>query len=145
LALFVVMSAAPSPAQPGKANTGLPVIALSIGNAKLQAEVASAPHEREIGLMHRFSLPPDHGMLFVFETAQPQSFWMKNTYIPLSIAFIASDGTILNIEDMAPHDLAGHWSRGPALYALEMKQGWFRQKGIAPGSKVTGLPKSKGN
>ncbi len=135
------MPATQSIAQSASPNTGLPVITLTIGTAKAEAEVASKPRQREIGLMYRFSLQPDHGMLFVFETPQPLSFWMRNTYIPLSIAYVAPDGTILNIEDMAPQDERAHWSRGPALYALEMKQGWFRQKGIGPGIKVQGLPK----
>lgn len=90
--------------------------------------------------MHRFSLQPDHGMLFVFETPQPLAFWMRNTHIALSIAYIDADGRILNIEDMSPHDERTHWSRGPAFYALEMKQGWFTQKGILAGAIVKGLP-----
>jgi uncharacterized membrane protein (UPF0127 family) len=130
-------------AQPGEPNKGLPVISLTIGSTRLDAEVASTPRQREAGLMHRFSLPPDHGMLFVFEFPQPLGFWMKNTYVPLSIAYIAADGTILNIEDMAPQDERSHLSNGLALYALEMKQGWFRQKGIQAGAKVQGLPNVK--
>ena len=88
------------------------------------------------GLMNRFSLQPDHGMLFVFERPQPLAFWMKNTYIPLSIAFVDANGAILNIEDMKPHDESTHWSKGNALYAIEMKQGWFAAKGIDAGAKV---------
>ncbi|MFO1324584.1 MAG: DUF192 domain-containing protein [Burkholderiales bacterium] len=118
----------------------LPTIPLTIGSQKLVAEVATTMETRATGLMYRFSLKPDHGMLFVFERAEPQAFWMKNTYIPLSIAFIAADGRILNIEDMAPQTEESHWSKGPALYALEMKKGWFRDKGIAPGAIVKGLP-----
>src|SRR5207244_7113228 len=94
------------------------------------------------GLMNRFSLRPDHGMLFVFREAQPQAFWMKNTYVPLSIAFIGADGRILNIEDMAPQTETTHPSRGIALYALEMKKGWFAERGIAAGDRVDGLDKS---
>jgi uncharacterized membrane protein (UPF0127 family) len=85
--------------------------------------------------MNRFSLRPDHGMLFVFDAPQPLAFWMKNTYVPLSIAFIASDGRILNIEDMAPRTETTHPSRGLALYALEMKKGWFADPVSAPGSR----------
>jgi uncharacterized protein len=142
--VLLVSVSAPAPAQPGKPNAGLPVVTLTIGDVRLRAEVASTPSQREIGLMHRFSLQPDHGMLFVFEQPQPLGFWMKNTYIPLSIAYIAADGTILNIESMAPHDERSHWSRGPAVYALEMKQGWFRDKRIEPGAKVGGLPRAPG-
>ncbi len=90
--------------------------------------------------MYRFSLKPDHGMIFVFERAEPQAFWMKNTFIPLSIAFIGSDGRIVNIADMAPQDESRHWSRGPAQYALEMRKGWFAEHGIGPGDRVEGLP-----
>jgi len=90
--------------------------------------------------MNRFSLQPDHGMLFVFDQPQRLAFWMKNTYIPLSIAFVDAGGAIINIEDMRPQDESTHWSRADALYAIEAKQGWFAAKGITPGMKVTGLP-----
>jgi uncharacterized membrane protein (UPF0127 family) len=130
-------------AQMGTPNTGLPTTTLTIGNAKVIAEVASTPDQRSTGLMYRFSLPPDHGMLFVFDAPQRLSFWMKNTYIALSIAYIDAEGKILNIEDMAPRDERSHWSRGLALYALEMKQGWFAQKEITAGAQVLGLPRAK--
>ncbi len=92
--------------------------------------------------MRRFSLRPDHGMLFVFDAPQPLAFWMKDTYIPLSIAFIGADGRILNIEDMAPQTERTHDSRGPALFALEMKKGWFAQLGLQPAIRVDGLAKA---
>ena len=95
---------------------------------------------RQTGLMHRFSLPNDHGMLFVFAAPQPLSFWMRNTYIPLSIAFVDAQGRILNIEELAPQDERSKFSTGPALYAIEMRKGWFAQKGIRAGAKVEGLP-----
>lgn len=131
---------APADAQPGRPSSGLPTTRLSIGAHTLTAEVAANDEHRSTGLMHRFSLPPDHGMLFVFESVRPLSFWMRNTYIPLSIAFIDAQGRILNIEDMAPQDERSTWSAGPALYALEMKKGWFAQKGIKAGDRVGGLP-----
>lgn len=118
----------------------LPTVTLSIGVHQLTAEVAATPEQRAKGLMHRFNLKPDQGMLFEFERAEIQGFWMKNTYIPLSIAFIAADGRILNIEDMQPHSEDLHRSKGPALYALEMRKGWFAEKGIVAGSKVSALP-----
>ena len=118
----------------------LPTTQLTIGTHKLTAEVAVTPDQRSVGLMNRFSLRPDHGMLFVFERNEPLSFWMRNTYIPLSIAFIAPDGRIVNIEDMSPQSDDTHSSRGPAMYALEMKKGWFAQRGIGPGAVVTGIP-----
>jgi hypothetical protein len=90
--------------------------------------------------MHRFSLRPDHGMLFVFAQPERQAFWMKNTFVPLSIAFIGDDGRIVNIEDMAPQTETAHWSREPVRYALEMRKGWFGERGIRPGDRVQGLP-----
>jgi len=118
----------------------LPTTTLTINGQKVVAEVVSTPEQRATGLMNRFSLQPDHGMLFVFEQPQPLGFWMKNTFIPLSIAFIDVDGKIVNIEDMRPQDESTHWSRGVALYALEMKQGWFAGKKIAAGDVIKGLP-----
>jgi len=121
----------------------LPTTTLTIGEHKITAEVAVRPDQREIGLMNRFSLKPDHGMLFVFERTEPLAFWMKNTFIPLSIAFIAEDGRIVNIEDMAPQTEDPHWSKGPARYALEMKKGWFAERGIGPGAFVKGVVEAK--
>ena len=120
----------------------LPTIELAISGHRLVAEIAATVPTRTTGLMNRFSLQPDHGMLFVFNEPQPLAFWMKNTYVPLSIAFIARDGTILNIEDMAPLTENTHPSRGLALYALEMKKGWFAERGIAAGARVEGLGKA---
>jgi uncharacterized membrane protein (UPF0127 family) len=120
----------------------LPTLELQIGAHRLTAEVAATTATRTVGLMNRFSLRPDHGMLFVFDAPQPLAFWMKNTYVPLSIAFIASDGRILNIEDMAPRTETTHPSRGLALYALEMKKGWFADRGIGTGDRVEGLGKA---
>jgi len=123
-------------------NKGLPLVELTIGKAKLKAEVAADNNTRTVGLMNRFSLQPDHGMLFVFAQSQPLAFWMKNTYVPLSIAYIDAQGVILNILDMKPHDESTHPSAGAALYALEMKQGWFKDRGIVAGNRVEGLDKA---
>jgi uncharacterized membrane protein (UPF0127 family) len=112
---------------------------LTIHGQQLVVEVASTPETRATGLMNRFSLQTDHGMLFVFEMPQAQAFWMKDTYIPLSIAFVDARGRILNIEDMRPQDESTHWSRGLALYAIEMRQGWFAARGIAAGDVVAEL------
>ena len=117
----------------------LPTTELAINGHRVTAEVAATVAARTVGLMRRFSLRPDHGMLFVFDAPQPLAFWMKDTYIPLSIAFIAADGKILNIEDMAPQTESTHLSHGPAMFALEMKKGWFAQLGIAAGDRVGGL------
>jgi uncharacterized membrane protein (UPF0127 family) len=119
--------------------SALPTVTLTITGHKIVAEVAATPEQRATGLMHRFSLAPDHGMLFVFERPEALSFWMKNTHIPLSIAFIDANGRILNIEDMAPQTETTHRSRGPGLYALEMRKGWFAERGIRAGDRVEGL------
>jgi uncharacterized membrane protein (UPF0127 family) len=135
IACFLCLFALPLSAS----SADLPQKTLSIGENKLIVEVAATPQARETGLMNRFSLQQDHGMLFVFEVPQELAFWMKNTYIPLSIAFVDANGRILNIEDMRPQDESTHWSRGQALYAIEMRQGWFAAKGIAAGDAVGGL------
>ena len=118
----------------------LPTRTLTIRDQKLTVEVASTPETRATGLMNRFSLRTDYGMLFVFEAPQPLAFYMKNTYVPLSIAFVDARGRITNIEDMRPKDESTHWSKGVASYAIEMRQGWFAAKGIAAGDVVEGLP-----
>jgi uncharacterized protein len=120
----------------------LPTIDLTIAGHRLVAEVAATNDTRTTGLMNRFSLKPDHGMLFVFVAPQPLAFWMHDTYVPLSIAFIGADGRILNIEDMAPRTDDTHPSRGLALYALEMKKGWFADRGVNTGDPVQGLEKA---
>ena len=119
----------------------LPTIPLTIGTHKLTAEIATTPEQQQTGLMNRFSLKTNTGMLFPFERAEVRSFWMRNTYVALSIAFIGTDGRILNIEDMQPQTDDPHWSKGAALYALEMKRGWFAERGIVAGDRVEGLAK----
>ena len=130
-------------ARAATANEALPTIPLSINGHKIVVEVAATPERRSLGLMNRFSLQPDHGMLFVFDYPEPQAFWMKNTFIPLSIAFVAADGRIINVDEMRPHDESTHTSRGPALYAIEMRKGWFTERGIKSGDVITGLPERK--
>lgn len=127
--------------QSALAQQSLPTIELSINGHRVTAEVATTVATRAVGLMRRFSLRPDHGMLFVFASPQPLNFWMKDTYVPLSIAFIDENGRILNIEDMAPRTESTHDSRGLAMFALEMKKGWFAQFAIAAGDRVEGLAK----
>ena len=123
-------------------NKNLPVIDLTIKTSKLKAEVAADNNTRSIGLMNRFSLATDHGMIFVFAQSEPLAFWMRNTFVPLSIAYIDSKGVIVNIVDMKPQDESTHPSAGPAMFALEMKQGWFKERGIVAGDKVDGLDKA---
>ncbi len=137
--LFALLLAAPTRVAAVDVPQSLPLAKLTIGKHKAMAEVAINPEQRAVGLMHRFSLKPDHGMLFVFERAEAQGFWMRNTYVPLSIAFIAPDGRIVNIEDMRPQTEETHYSKGPALYALEMRKGWFAERGIGPGATVEGI------
>jgi uncharacterized membrane protein (UPF0127 family) len=117
----------------------LPTTKLTIGKHTLTAELAVSNEQQRTGLMNRFSLKPDHGMLFVFERPEAQAFWMRNTYIPLSIAFIAPDGRIVSIDDMKPQTEDSHYSNGPALYALEMRKGWFAERGITAGATVEGI------
>src|SRR5476649_2281360 len=121
------------------ADAALPEITLSIKGHKLTAEVAATDNSRTTGLMHRRMMPENRGMLFVFSYAQPQSFWMMNTYIPLSIAFVDEQGVIVNITDMKPLTTDPHPSTKPAKFALEMNQGWFAKRGIKAGAKVAGL------
>lgn len=115
-------------------------IPLTAGMHVIQAEVAQTDRERAIGLMHRKDMPANHGMLFVFDEASPQCFWMRNTLLPLSIAFVADDGSIVNIADMKPMDETSHCSTKPVRYALEMNKGWFAKRGLKAGSKLKGQP-----
>ena len=106
----------------------------------ITAEVAASPMERQIGLMHRPSMPANHGMLFIFEEPGAHCFWMKNTLLPLSIAFLAEDGSIVNIDEMQPQTLDSHCSKKPVRFVLEMNKGWFDKRAIKPGAKITGAP-----
>ena len=129
----------PTQAQPAPPPVQLPIKQLAAGMHRIQAEVASTDASRSRGLMFRKELAPNHGMLFVFEQANVQCFWMRNTLLPLSIAFILDDGTITNIADMAPMTENSHCSSAPVRYTLEMEQGWFAKRGITAGKKITGL------
>ena len=115
-------------------------IRLNAGIHNINAEVAATPEQREIGLMFRTSMPAGDGMLFVFERPSKQCFWMKNTLIPLSVAFLADDGSVVNIEDMKPRTLDSHCSTQPVRFVLEMNEGWFAKRGIRAGSRVRGGP-----
>jgi uncharacterized membrane protein (UPF0127 family) len=111
---------------------------------QIEAEIADNDTERQRGLMERTALAEDAGMLFVFDRDQILSFWMKNTLIPLSVAYIASDGSIVDVQDMQPLDTTPHPSARPARYALEVNQGFFGEHGIAVGDQVE-LPELGGN
>jgi uncharacterized membrane protein (UPF0127 family) len=124
----------------GHAADKLAAIELRIGEHKVRAEVAATEPARTLGLMHRKQpLAADAGMLFVFTAPGFHGMWMRNTYIPLSVAFIDERGVILNIADMMPLTTDAHTAAGFALYALEMNQGWFTAHGIRAGAKVLGL------
>ena len=113
---------------------------LTAGIHVITAEIASTPQSRMIGLMMRERVAPNHGMVFVFEDKSQHCFWMRNTLIPLSIAFIDDDGTIVNIADMTPKSEASTCPQRPVRYALEMDQGWFAKRGVTAGNKISGLP-----
>ena len=113
---------------------------LTAGIHVITAEIASTPQSRMIGLMMRERLAPNHGMVFVFEDKSQHCFWMRNTLIPLSIAFIDDDGTVVSIADMAPKSEASTCPQRPVRYALEMDQGWFAKRGVTAGKKISGLP-----
>jgi uncharacterized membrane protein (UPF0127 family) len=122
-------------------NIGLRTIQMKVGIYSIQAEVADSPDLREVGLMNRTSLSTNSGMLFIFEQKAGNCFWMKNTKLPLSIAFIADDGKIVNIEEMQADTTNNHCPKAPIRYALEMNKGWFSERVIVPGNTIQGLPK----
>lgn len=114
-------------------------LSLYIGDHRLSVEVASDEASIQKGLMNRDELSKNSGMLFIFPKEKERSFWMKNTNIPLSIAYLDKDGIILNIEDMTPNSTEGVASKGKAKYAIEVNQGWFEDKEIKPGDRVEGI------
>ena len=122
-------------------NTSLPIIELKAGIYRIQAEVASTPQARQVGLMNRTFMPTDSGMLFIFDQKATHCFWMSNTKIPLAIAFLGDDGKIVNIEEMQAETLNNHCPKAPVRYALEMNRQWFSQRVIGPGSAIQGLPR----
>jgi uncharacterized membrane protein (UPF0127 family) len=133
--LFLVLAAAVA----GSALAQLPTVQLSTGMHLIRAEVADSMGTRMEGLMHRKSMPQGSGMVFVFDESATHCMWMKNTLIPLSVAFIDEAGAIINIADMQPHSEQSHCAARPARFALEMNKGWFAERGIKPGAKLRGL------
>ena len=134
--IIVALAAAASHAQ-GQPQLDLPVVQLQAGMHNIRAQVATGMAVYK-GLMYRREMPQHEGMLFVYDTPAVQCFYMRNTYLPLSIAFIADDGSIVNIRDMQPHTENSHCADKPVRYALEMHQGWFAKRGIKPGYKLGG-------
>ncbi|MCP5281478.1 MAG: DUF192 domain-containing protein [Rhodoferax sp.] len=123
-----------------QAQRDLPRVALGAGMYRIDAQVALTPDQRQIGLMHRAEMPQHEGMLFVFEEPAQQCFWMKNTLLPLTAAFVADDGTIVNLVDMKPQTTDSHCSVKPVRFVLEMNQGWFAKRAIKAGFRLTGKP-----
>jgi uncharacterized membrane protein (UPF0127 family) len=130
---LAALAAAPAFAQP-------PVTQLNAGMHLIRAEVVSDPGTRAEGLMYRKSMAQNAGMLFIFDEAAVHCMWMKNTLIPLSVAFIDDRGAIVNIADMEPQTEASHCAAQPVRYALEMNRGWFATRGVKPGSRLGGIP-----
>ncbi len=118
----------------------LPVATLNAGIHVIRAEVANNFETRARGLMYRESLGPNQGMLFIFPEEDRHCMWMKNTLIPLSVAFIDAKGQVINVAEMQPHSEQSHCAARPAIYALEMTKGWFSGKGVRPGTMIQGLP-----
>ncbi len=124
----------------GSPQMNLQRVELSAGMHRIEAQVAASAQERQIGLMFRHEMPQHEGMLFVFEQPATQCFWMKNTPLPLTAAFVTNDGTIVNLADMKPMAEDSHCSAKPVRYVLEMNHGWFTKKGLKAGSKLVGRP-----
>ena len=118
---------------------GLPAISINAGLYVIRAEVANTFETRARGLMYREALGPNQGMLFVFQSVERHCMWMKNTPLPLSVAFIDERGEVVSISEMAPHTENSHCAAKPARFALEMSKGWFAAKGVRAGSKIQGL------
>lgn len=138
LLLFVLACLAQSAFAQSAVQTGLPRTRITAGMYLIDAQVARTPQQQALGLMHRRQLPLHEGMLFVFPQARQQCFWMKNTLIPLTAAFIDDDGRIVNLADMQPRSEKPHCSERPVRYVLEMNQGWFAKRGLGAGFRLTG-------
>jgi hypothetical protein len=118
----------------------LPRTKLSAGMFQIDTQLATTPEQQQKGLMFRKEMPQHEGMLFIFEQPSQQCFWMKNTLLPLTAAFVADDGTIVNLADMKPQTLDSHCSTKPVRFVLEMNLGWFAKKGLKAGSRLSGEP-----
>ena len=127
------------------AQTQLPIAELTAGFHRIEAEVAIDQASQAKGLMHRRSMPANHGMLFVFSRTDRHCMWMRNTLLPLSVAFLDAQGKIINIEEMKPQTEDNHCAASPAPYALEMNLGWFSDKGLKPGFQIGGIEKIRRN
>ena len=140
LAMVLVLSWQASASAQDVPQTELPRTKLSVGIYQIDAQVAATEEQREIGLMFRKEMPQHEGMLFTFESPSRLCFWMKNTLLPLTAAFLADDGVVINLEDMKPLTTDSHCASKPVRYVLEMNKGWFAKRGIKPGTKISGRP-----
>lgn len=136
-ALCIAAALAPTPS-PAQSQPRLPVVELQAGIHVIRSEIASDHESRMRGLMFRERLGRNEGMLFVFDAKSIQCFWMRNTFIPLTIAFIDDDGGIVNLADMQPKSEDSHCSAKPIRFALEMEQGWFAKRGLKAGDRLQG-------
>ena len=121
------------------AESALPAAELGFGMYRIEAEVAHTFETRQTGLMNRTAMPLHRGMVFVFPEARAHCMWMKNTPLPLSVAFVDDHGKVINIEDMQPHTTDNHCAAGPARFALEMNLGWFAERGVKAGDTLRGF------
>ncbi len=142
LTALLVTLVGPALAQ-DKPQMDLPRVKLSAGMYLIDAQVAQTPEQRQIGLMFRREMPAQEGMLFVFEEPGTQCFWMKNTLLPLTAAFVADDGRVVNLADMQPQTTESHCSQEPVRYVLEMNQGWFAKRGLKAGIQLGGFKQQK--
>lgn len=120
----------------------LPILELFAGMHRIEAEVAATPASRQTGMMLRTFMAPQRGMLFVFPEVAEHCMWMRNTLVPLSVAFLDEKGKIINVEDMKPRSEDNHCALKPARYALEMNLGWFRSRGLGAGFSIGGIEKA---
>ncbi len=140
-ALFALTLALAAPAMAQQSpQMDLPRAQLTAGMYRIDAQVAQTMQQREVGLMFRAEMPQQEGMLFVFEQPAVQCFWMKNTILPLTAAFVTDNGTIANLADMKPQTEDSHCSTKPVRYVLEMNKGWFAKKGLKAGMRLGGMP-----
>ncbi|MFU2488482.1 DUF192 domain-containing protein [Thauera sp. WH-1] len=121
------------------AQTTMPLAELGAGMYRIEAEVAHTFQTRQIGLMNRRAMPVHRGMVFVFPDEARHCMWMRNTFLPLSVAFLDAEARIINIEDMQPQTETNHCAAAPARYALEMNIGWFAERGVSPGDRLRGF------
>ena len=140
---IVLLAASLAIASPGWAQQRqLPLLELFAGMHRVEAEVAATLDTRMSGLMQRTLMAPQRGMLFVFPEVAKHCMWMRNTLLPLSVAFLDEKGRIINIEDMQPQTEDNHCATAPARYALEMNLGWFKSRGLGAGFAITGIDKA---